>query len=87
MPRYYTKKSTEQRTCNCLNKGTCPLEQKCLTTNIVYKAKVVTSNNQSYQEEDYFCSCETTIKKLFSNHKKSFKLCEYKNKTELSNEI
>ena len=35
----FPKKSTEQRTCNCLNKENCPLEQKCLTTNIVYKAK------------------------------------------------
>ena len=36
----FPKKSTEQRTCNCLNKVNCPLEQKCLMTNIVYKAKV-----------------------------------------------
>ena len=40
----FPKNSTEQRTCNCLNKDNCPLEQKCLTTNIVYKAKVTSSN-------------------------------------------
>ena len=34
----FPKKSTEQRTCNCSNKVNCPLEQKCLTTNIVYKS-------------------------------------------------
>ena len=82
----FPKKSTEQRTCNCLNKVNCPLEQKCLTTNIVYKAKV-TSSNQNYQEKVYFGSCETTFKKEFSNHKKSFNLNEYKNETELSNKI
>ena len=82
----FPKKSTEQRTCNCLNKVNCPLEQKCLTTNIVYKAKI-TSSNQNYQEKVYFGSCETTFKKRFSNHKKSFNLKEYKNETELSNEI
>ena len=82
----FPKKSTEQRTYNCLNKVNCPLEQKCLTTNIVYKAKV-TSSNQNYQEKVYFGSCETTFKKRFSNHKKSFNLNEYKNETELSNEI
>ena len=54
--------------------------------NIVYKAKV-TSSNQNYQEKVYFGSCETTFKKRFSNHKKSFNLKEYKNETELSNEI
>ena len=49
----FPKKRTEQRTCNCLNKGNCPLEQKCLTTNIVYKTKV-TSSNPNYQEKVYF---------------------------------
>ena len=43
----FPKISIEQRTCNCLNRVNCPLEQKCLTTNIVYKAKV-TSSNQNY---------------------------------------
>ena len=55
-------------------------------TNIVYKVKV-TSSNQNYQEKVYFGSCETTFKKRFSNHKKSFNLNEYKNQKELSNEI
>ena len=73
----YPKKSTEQRTCSCLNKGTCPLEQKCLTTNIVYKAKV-TSNNRNFQEKVYFGLCKTTFKKGFSIHKKLFNLHEYK---------
>ena len=82
----FSKKSTEQRTCNCLNKANCPLEQKCLTTNIVYKAKV-TSDNENYQEKVYFGFCETTFKKRFSNHKKSFNLKEYKKESELSNEI
>ena len=82
----FPKKSTEQRTCNCLNKVNCPLEQKCLTTNIVYKANI-TSSNQNYQEKVYFGSCETTFKKRFSNHRKSFNLKQYKNERELSNEI
>ena len=82
----FPKKSTEQRTCNCLNKANCPLEQKCFTTNIVYKAKV-TSSSQNYQEKVDFGSCETTFKKRFWNHKKSCNLNEYKTETELSNEI
>ena len=81
----FPKKSAEQRTCNCLNKNNFPLEQKCLTTNTVYKAKV-TSSNRNYQAKVYFDSCETTFKKRFSNHKKSFNLYEYKNETKLSNE-
>ena len=58
----FPKKNTEQRTCNCLNKVNRPLEEKWLTTNIVYKAKI-TSSNQNYQENVYFGSCETTFKK------------------------
>ena len=76
------KNSSEQKTCNCLNEVSCPLVQKCLTTDIVYKAKV-TSSNQNYQEKVYFGSCKAT----FSNLKKSFNLNEYKNETELLNEI
>ena len=44
----------------------------------------VTSSNQNYQEKVYFGSSETTFKRQFSNHKKSFNLNEYKNETELS---
>ena len=57
----FPKKSMEQRICNCSNKVNCPLEQKWLTTNIVYKAKV-TSSNQNYQEKVYFGLRETTFK-------------------------
>ena len=60
----FPKKRTEQRTSNCLNKGNCPLEQKCLTTDIVYKAKV-TSSNPNYQEKVYFDLCQTTFKEGF----------------------
>ena len=70
MQRYYTLKSTEQRTYNCLNKDTCPLQQKCFTANIVYTAKV-TSNNRNYQEKVYFGSCKNTVKNDFpitNNH-------------------
>ena len=57
-----------------------------MSYNIVYKAKV-TSSNQNYQEKVYFGSCVTTFKKRFSNHKKPFNLKEYKAEAELSNEI
>ena len=73
----FSEKSTKQRACNCLNKDSCPLDQKCLITNIVYKAKVTSSNR----------TCKTTFKRRFSNYKKSFNLIEYKTGTELSNEI
>ena len=67
----FPKNSTEQRTCNCINKV----------------IKIKQSSNQNYQQKVCFGSCETTFNKEFSNHKKSFNLYEYKNKTKLSNEI
>ena len=82
----FPEKCTEQRISNFSNKVTCPLEQKYLTRNIVCKAKV-TSRNQNYQEKVYFGLCETTFKKRFSNHKKSFNLNKCKNETKLSKEI
>ena len=30
--------NTTKKTCNCINKEKCPLLQKCLTKNIMYKA-------------------------------------------------
>ena len=47
------KESTEQRKCSSLDNVHCPLEEKSLTTNIVYKAKV-TSSNQNHQENALF---------------------------------
>ena len=72
MQRFYPLKKEHAI---CLNKVNCPLEQKYLTGNIVFKAKV-TSRNQNYQEKFYFGSCETTFEKQFSNHKSSFKETE-----------
>ena len=32
--------------CNCRNKHACPLQNKCMSKNIVYKATVITNNTQ-----------------------------------------
>ena len=76
----------QERKCNCVKKQTCPLDNKCLSKNIVYKA-YVTSSNPTYKEKVYFGLCETTFKTRYSNHKKSFVHIGYKKETELSNEI
>ena len=39
--------NTSERTCNCINKAKCPLQEKCLTNNIMYKA-TLTSNQDNY---------------------------------------
>ena len=49
------------RTCNCINKEKCPLQEKCLTNNIMYKA-TLTSNQDNYQHKIYHGITETEFK-------------------------
>jgi len=78
--------TNENRSCNCPQKETCPLNQKCLTLNIVYEA-TITSDLPGYQEKKYIGLCETAFKKRFTRHKTSFRLERYKNSTALSTEF
>ena len=73
----------EERTCNCTRKETCPMNQNCLISNIVYEA-TLTSNLPEYGERKYIGLCESTFKKRFSGHKTSFNHERYHNQTTLS---
>ena len=68
--------------CNCRQKNDCPIQNKCLTPNIVYEATV--TNNVDTVEKIYFGLCEISFKKRYSNHTKSFRLKRYNKETELS---
>ena len=72
--------------CNCLQKNECPLNGLCQTKNVIYEA-TVSSNDPFYKPQKYIGLSETTFKKRFANHKKSFKNNRYENDTELSKEI
>jgi predicted GIY-YIG superfamily endonuclease len=74
------------RTCNCLRKNQCPLNGNCLISNSIYEA-TVTSDKPDYQDKVYIGLAETTFKKRYSNHKKSFNAEKYSNETELSKEV
>ena len=68
------KESTQDsKLCNCRQKkNSCPLDGKCLTKCVVYKAKVTetASNNQ----ETYIGLTENEFKTRFNLHKSYFKL-------------
>ena len=49
----HPRTNTKERTCSCINKETCPLQEKCLTNNILYKA-TLTSNQNIYQHKVYY---------------------------------
>ena len=69
----------QQRPCNCRDKNNCPLDGKCLSQCIVYKAEVETANTKS----TYYRASEGELKFRYNNHMKSFRLRKYENDTEL----
>ena len=69
--------------CNCIKRNECPLQNKCLTSNIVYKA-TISSNYPNYKNKTYIGISETKFKLRYANHKKSFNHTKYKNDSELS---
>ena len=57
--------------CNCLKNENCPMTGACLTENVLYYAKI-SCDDEKYKPNLYKCICETTFKKCYANHKKSF---------------
>ena len=76
---------TNQRTCNCMRKDLCPMNQNCLASNVVYEA-TITSDLPNYGEKKYIGLCETAFKKRYASHKTSFVHQKYKGSTTLSME-
>ena len=80
------KESTQDsKLCNCWQKNSCPLDGKCLTKCVVFKATVTetTSNNQ----ETYIGLTENECKTRFNLHKSSFKLEHRRTSTTLSDHV
>ena len=62
------------------NKNQCPLDNKCLTSSIIYNAQVTTNS----AIKNYIGLTEGTFKQRFSQRKATFKHRKYANSTELS---
>ena len=77
------KVETEERKCNCRDKTNCPMEGKCLTKCIVYKASVSSLNEAKH----YLGTAEDEFKTRYNNHKTSFKNRTHGKDTELSKYI
>ena len=71
--------------CNCRMKQDCPVENKCLSNNIIYKAEV--TNNLNQEEKFYIGLTANSFKDRLNKHKTSFKHRRYENQTELSKYI
>ena len=57
--------------CNCRSKNQCPIENKCLSSALVYNATVTT--NDSSPGKNYIRLTEGTFKKRFYGHQLSIK--------------
>ena len=61
---------TSADNCNCRNKEACPLQNKCMNKDIVYKATISTSN--ANDTKHYIGMTSSTFKEGYRNHIKSF---------------
>ena len=61
--------SINEKTCNCRAESKCPLDGKCLTTSIVYKAEITPTDTQETKE--YIGITAGPFKERYNNHKKS----------------
>ena len=75
--------NNEARLCDCRNKQSCPLDGKCLSSSIVYRAEVTSDNNTKI----YYGASEGEFKTRYNNHTKSFRHKMYYSETELSRHI
>ena len=80
----YTPTPTQQssKQCNCRSKDECPLEGKCLQTNVVYQA-IITTNTTT----ESYVGLATNFKERYRNHKTSFRHANKRNATELSKHV
>ena len=78
-----TKLDKSENCCNCLRKNKCPLEGKCKTESIVYKAEVSSEG----KTETYIGLTSTDFKARYGNHKNSFTNPAKRHSTELSKYI
>ena len=75
--------SHQEKSCNCRNKNSCPLDGNCQVKNIVYKATVTTEQNYRI----YYGTAEGEFKTRYNNHKYSFRDRKNINERELSKYI
>ena len=64
------QKDNIARTCSCIRKHQWPLNEKCLTDNVLYKASI-TPNEENPKTKIYYGVWETAFKHRYANHKKN----------------
>ena len=80
----YEEKETVEEKCSCNDEVDCPLEGKCLETEIVYQA---TASSTDGSTKFYTGLTEPKFKLRFNNHKKSLTHEKYSHETTLSTHV
>ena len=81
----YLSSTTGRRTCNCINTSQWPLQQRCISNNILYQANTPLDENS--ETKVYYGICKTTFELRHANHKKLFNHKNPKLDTGQSNEF
>ena len=81
----YVRPTTDQLSCNCQKSETCPLQGKCLSSNLIYQAEVTTTDNGTANK--YIGMTANSFKTRYNNHMKSCRNAKYSKETALSNHI
>ena len=82
VPADHTKNN---KTCNCRQKNTCPLNGHCLQSSVIHQATVTRSDNNT--TETYIGLTENDFKTRNRNHTASFRHTRLRNSTEVSKHI
>ena len=80
-----TDNSVDNKSCNCRQKNTCPLNGNCLQSSVIYQATVKRNDNNT--SETYIGLTENAFKTRYRNHTASFRHTKHRNSTELSKHV
>ena len=80
-----TDNSVVNKSCNCRQKNTCPLNGNCLQSSVIYQATV--KRNDINTSETYIGLTENTFKTRYRNHAASFCHTKHRNSTEISKHV
>ena len=80
-----TDNSVHNKSCNCRQKNTCPLNGNCLQSSVIYQATVKRNDNNT--SETYIELTENPFKTRYRNHTASFRHTKHRNSTELSKHV
>ena len=65
--------NTSEKTCSCMNKEKCVLQEKWLINNMMCKATLISNQINTYQHKISYGITETKFKQRYANQVKSLR--------------